>query len=479
MLRCFVLILVLLGSCPSFGQESLRAVTERIINHPILEGSSVGISIRDASTNKVLFAHNDNLLLVPASNIKLLTTGAAWFYLGVDHRKKTILDLYGTIVDSVLIGEIRIKGEGDPSLASGRFGIESTPDSVLNRWATFVSSQGIKAIKGNIRCTPDRFPGPSVGLTWEWSDLGGCFAQGQWPINWQDNCLPVTLQSDSMGWRVTTDSTVLPWTVIYQPDSNQDNHEPVYFTGSPDATTRWIGGAAELSFPLAMRASLSDPPNYVIRALQARLEALGIQVNPNGNGKNGLALVASDTIWSPSIQALTSSINGDSRNMYAEMLLRWIGKQYRNTASTDGGIKGIKSWLRSLGVEENKSWIYDGSGMSRHNGLSAGLFTHVLAKIHRDSLRYPGFKTTLSQPGESGTVRAYLKDKHLRGKVWAKSGTLNRVRALSGYLETKSGTMLSFSILINQFGGETDEFYGLTQQLLLAFAEEIPIHPKE
>ncbi len=479
MIRCVALLLILLGSCPSYGQESLQAVTKRIINHPLLEGSSIGISIKDASSDNILYAYNDNLLLVPASNIKILTTGAAWFYLGSEHRKKTILALYGTVIDSVLIGEVRLIGEGDPSLASGRFGMETTPDSVLSRWATFISSQGIKAIRGSIRCTPDRFPGPSVGLTWEWSDLGGCFAQGQWPINWQDNCLPVTVQSDSIGWRVTTDSMVLPWTVIYQPDSNEDNHEPAYFTGSPDATTRWIGGAADLKFPMAMRASLSDPPNYVIRAFQSRLEALGISVITNGKGKNGLPLIAADTILSPTIQVLTASINGDSRNMYAEMLVRWIGKQFRNTASTDAGIKGIKTWLRNLGIDDGKSWIYDGSGMSRHNAISAELLTRVLCKIHQDSLRYPGFKATLSQPGESGTVRAYLKDKHLKGKVWAKSGTLNRVRALSGYLETKSGKLLSFSIIVNQYGGQTHEFYGLAQQLLLAFAEEIPNPPKE
>lgn len=475
MRRCLLLVLCVLQAFGGQAQEDLKQVMERLLAHPFFKGSSVGIHVAEASTGRTVFEHQSDLLLTPASNQKLLTTAAAWQFLGPDDRMRTILSIRGEIKDSVLYGEIRLEGEGDPSLGSGRYGPSSHPDSIIERWTRVITSLGIRRIAGTIQCLPERFPGSPVGITWEWDDLGGCFAPGHWPINWQENCLPVTLDRTGDQYRLTgPDGDRLPWKVLFVPDSTSDVSEPSFQSGGPESGTRWIGGPPNMALPVAFKISITDPPSHVVYLLSRSLEDSGITWDTVGTTPLKSRVLASDTLLSPYLWELCGSINAFSRNLYAEAVFRRLGQVWTKYATADGGKWAIQSWLRRTDLEDFRPAIYDGSGLSRHNALSAELLTRVLVRIHSDSTVYAGFRETLAEPGGSGTLRSFLADKHLKGKVWAKTGSLNRIRTLSGYLQTRNGDLLAFSFLANQFGGLSPDFFGLVQQFLLALSTYEP-----
>lgn len=466
-----IALFLILAVCPGRAQENLQQVTERLLAHPFFKGSSVGIHVAHASTGRTVFEHQSNLLLTPASNQKILTTAAAWQFLGPEDRMRTILSVWGEIKDSTLYGEIRLDGDGDPSLGSGRYGPGSHPDSIIQRWTRIITGLGIHRIVGPIRCSPERFPGSPVGLTWEWDDLGGCFAPGHWPINWQENCLPVTLDRAGDGHKlVGPDGDRLPWKVLFVPDSTSDASEPSFLSGGPESGVRWIGGPPHMALPMAFKISIHDPPSHVVHLLTKSLKGSGIAIDSASELPQRQSPLVSDTLWSPYLWELCGSINAFSRNLYAEAVYRRLGAVWTKYATADGGKWAIQSWLRRSDLDEFKPAIYDGSGLSRHNALSAELLTRVLVRIHADSIVYAGFRETLAEPGGSGTLRSFLADKHLKGKVWAKTGSLNRIRTLSGYLETRNGELLAFSFLANQFGGLSPDFFGLVQQFLLALS---------
>lgn len=475
-MRGYLVALVL--ALPSFtghAQENLQQVKDRLLAHPFFKGSSVGIHVAHVTTGYTVFEHQSDLLLTPASNQKLLTTAAAWQLLGPEDRMRTILSVHGEIKDSTLYGEIRLDGDGDPSLGSGRYGPGSHPDSIIQRWTRVITDLGIRRITGTIRCVPERFPGAPVGLTWEWDDLGGCFAPGHWPINWQENCLPVTLDRQGDGHRLLgPDGDRLPWKVLYIPDSTSDASEPSFLSGGPESGTRWIGGPSHMAFPIAFKISIPDPPAHVIHLLSKSLQESGVVLDSSGLSARIPTLLVADTLWSPFLWELCGSINAFSRNLYAEAVYRRLGAVWTQYATADGGKWAIQSWLRRSDLDEFKPAIYDGSGLSRHNALSAELLTRILTRIHADSVVYAGFQETLAEPGGSGTLRSFLLDKNLKGKVWAKTGSLNRIRTLSGYLETRNGDLLAFSFLANQFGGLSPDFFGLVQQFLIALSTYEP-----
>jgi serine-type D-Ala-D-Ala carboxypeptidase/endopeptidase (penicillin-binding protein 4) len=474
-MRPYLLLLCCLLTLSALAQSAPEEALRRFLAHPRLQGASVGLSVREAGKGVPVFEHNPDLLLVPASNQKLLVTAAAWDILGPEWRFPTVLGLYGEWSDSLFRGVLRLQGHGDPSLGSLRHRPETGPDSLLQRWARVIYGWGVRGIEGPLQALPHRFPGPAAGLNWEWSDLGTCYAQGQWPLNWMENCLPVTLDRDSGGYFLAMDSTRLPWPVIYE-DQAGGAKELRYVLGGPSNETFRVGGPPRLALPLAFRVPLPDPPSWLLAALAGRLADQGIAMMAgSGPVPDSLPLWQSDTVWSPALKEIVTVINTDSHNLYSEALLRALGQAREAQPTAEAGLRAVRKWLEAQGLEQQRIWLDDGSGMSRHNALSAGLLAGLLVRVQQREATFRGFRESLARPGRSGTLRSALGDKRIKDRVWAKTGSLNRVRTLSGYLQNRQGKWLAFSLMVNQFDGRSPEFYGLAQQLLLAIYE----HPVE
>lgn len=471
-LRFLIPVLLLSGTLTA--QTPLEGAVEKFLAHPLMEGAVVGLAVRDARSGATVLDWNAAYNLVPASNQKLLVAAAAWEILGPDWRFPTVLGLYGVLKDSLWEGELRITGQGDPTLGSQRLPGQPGADSLLNRWATWVRNQGVAGIRGQVLVRPDRFPGPPVHPNWEWSDLGTCYAQGIWPVNWMENCLPVNLERSGSELYLTLDTLRLPWPVVYEgiPGTAKDQRT---IQAGPYAREIRIFGPADPALPLSFRVSVPDPSALLLWRFRDRLEGNGIWVQDlNTPFADSLVLWRSDTVWSPPLRDIVGAINAESHNLYAEALLRALGQAREGQAVPEAGLKVLRRWLQGHELPMKGIWLDDGSGMSRHNALNAGLLADLLVRVHQRERTFRGFRDSLARPGRSGTLRGALQDKRIKDRVWAKTGSLNRVRSLSGYLETRDGRLLSFSILVNQFGGKPQDFYALAQQLLLAIYESTP-----
>ncbi|MEZ5032540.1 MAG: D-alanyl-D-alanine carboxypeptidase [Saprospiraceae bacterium] len=469
----FISLLLLLFQVSGSTQSPLDEATDRFLKHPLSSGATISMSVRDARNGDLVYQHQGDTWMIPASNQKLVTTAAAWSLLGPDHRIPTIIHWKGIILDSVFVGEMVLEGHGDPSLASGRFGPSASSAALVQRWVMQLRQLGIREIRGQVTCAPETFPGSPIGLTWEWSDLGSCYAQGIWPVNWEENCLQAELNRDSAGFYLSTDSLRLPWPVIASLEPGRAPSEPDFLTGPAGEPTRWIGGPEEIRFPLAIRMSVPDVPSWLQEQIPRLFDNQGMPWHIHQIAMAHQRLVWRDTIWSPPLKVLIREANSESNNLVAEALVRRMGEVLGGTSSVGQGLVQIRKWIGRHDLSPSP-YLHDGSGLSRQNALTANFLTGLLAAIASDSLVIEGYPTTLAEGGKSGTLRRFLKDKRLAGKIRAKTGTLNRVRCLSGYLDTPGGRTLSFSILSNQFTGSTREFMALCQQWLLDLSNSAP-----
>ncbi len=468
-LRILLGCLLILTQGFAAGQSPMERATDAFQNNPLSKGATLSFHVRKIEGHQEIFSRNSDRWMIPASNQKLITTAAAWDLLGPDHRIPTILRLEGLIVDSAFIGNLILEGHGDPSFASGRFGPSSTEDSILSRWVKQMRSLGINQIRGQVILDPEYYPGSPVGLTWEWGDLGGCYAPGIWPVNWQENCVKAQLDKDSLGLHLTADTLRLPWPVVPSLETGRAPAEPDFLTGAPGHLTRWIGGPERLTLPIALRLANPDVPHYLRERLPRLFQRAGIPFHVDSVSLAHARYIWQDTLWSPPLRTLVTHTNTESHNLYAEAIIRRIGEVKGKTSSLGQGFDQVRRWLEQQAIAP-APFLHDASGLSRQNALTSGMITRLLTTCVQDSFPHPGFVETLAIGGKTGTLYPHLRDKRIKGKVWAKTGTLNRIRCLSGYMTRQDGERVAFSILANQFTGTTREFMALAQQWLIQLA---------
>jgi D-alanyl-D-alanine carboxypeptidase/D-alanyl-D-alanine-endopeptidase (penicillin-binding protein 4) len=140
-------------------------------------------------------------------------------------------------------------------------------------------------------------------------------------------------------------------------------------------------------------------------------------------------------------------INKTSQNLHAEMLLRLLGKTYGNDGSFEEGTRVVRQFLVNAGIDDNDFFLYDGSGLSPKDKISPRAFTRLLDYASHQPWG-AGWRETLPIAGVDGTLDHRFVNT-LKGRMWAKTGTLDEVNALSGYVTTASGRTVAFSILVN------------------------------
>lgn len=140
--------------------------------------------------------------------------------------------------------------------------------------------------------------------------------------------------------------------------------------------------------------------------------------------------------------------NKTSQNLHAELLLRLLGKMHGTDGSFEQGTRVVRQFMVGAGVDDSDFFFYDGSGLSPYDRIAPRAYTQLLAYAARQPWG-AAWRETLPVAGVDGTLAGRFKNSPLKGRMWAKTGTLNEVNALSGYLTAASGKTLAFSILVN------------------------------
>lgn len=354
-----------------------------------------------------LFSRNAGKLFMPASNQKIITGSVALALLGPDYRYKTAFVSRGAVRDSVLDGDLIVIGRGDPTVSNRAQ--QGNAITWMMRVADSLAARGIKRVTGALVRGGNAFPDSIYGYGWEWDDL-------------------------------TT-------------DSGAPIDELLYNEGMTKVTARIAG--RDTTVEVATRT----PGRTYLEALASALAARGIMVGRGVSDSTAeIAAPGADTLFvvsSPPLREILRYLEKPSQNQIAEILLRTIGLERTGVGSADSGAAVVSRQLIAWSAERDGFVVYDGSGLSRHDLLSPETIVRTLVAIQRDTA-FQVFYDALPVAGVDGTLRTRMVGTRAAGNMHAKTGTLQFVRSLSGYVTDLDGDRLVFSLLHNHFTVSVD-----------------------
>lgn len=454
MFKPILFLIISLSSGVLFSQNTI----ENIFNNDNLQNTSIGFSVYDISNNKQVYSYNENKSLRPASNLKILPTASILEIYGEDYKFKTYLKNSGTISENKLSGNLYVIGGGDPTLGSYRF--NENPTKFIDDWIKTLKEKNIETITGNLIIVDTLFKKQQIPPTWVWGDIGNYYGAGVKSISIFDNQYKIYFNT-----RVPVDDTVKVIKIEPEIDgmiltnnvtAKRIRGDKSNIYGVPFCNLRTIDGFLPVNKDsFIVKGSIPNPAMVLAKEFKNKLIQNGI----NLEGEIKIIYQATKfsklsilhTTYSPPLIDIIDKTNKKSINLYAETLMRHISISKKLDGSNSSATRSLMNYWKNKGVDITAMNLYDGSGLSTYNLISAKQFVDILKIIYSDSLKYKGFISTLPVAGKSGTLRYFLTKSEAKLHVFAKSGSISGIKAYSGYIETKKKNMLAFSFLINNY----------------------------
>ncbi len=469
---------ILLLPCQLLGQSAAEQAIERLLASPALAHASVAIDVVSLPSGKRIAAHDPTRALIPASTLKLLTTGVALRLLGANSTFATRLYAKGAVRNGVLEGDIYIVGEGDPSLASDQLEGISSAKELLSTWVQAIQAAGIQAINGSVIADDSYFGSDGIGMGWPWADLGNYYGAGAYGLNWHENYYYLDFiqrqTEDSRPSVIRTRPTIPGLQFLNEvrvgPSGSGDN---AYIYGAPFHYLNYIRGTIPAGTgAFTIKGAIPDPALFVAQSLTEELRAAQIKIaappsssrisaQPYTGGGQQLHVQQS-----PPLKKLVARTNLRSINLYAEALLRKINKKRGVSTTALASTEGLLGYLReSMQLPTEGVNLEDGSGLGTRNFFSPAFMTAFLQKMAAEE----DFLNSIPLAGETGSMRNVLKGTKAEGRLYAKSGTVAAVRCFAGYAITQSKQKVAFSVMVNNHTLASREI----NQLLYTFMAQL------
>ena len=466
LMRLFCLLAVI--SLPLFGGTRdkltiLKNDIERIVHHAE-KGAVVGIDVVSVNTNERLYSRNHKQRFIPASLIKVLTLGAALDLLGMDYTYKTGIYTDGKIEDGVLHGNLYLKGSGDPSFVT----------SDLEHIVKQLHMIGIEEVKGSLVVDASAFDSTALAPGWMVEDTKFVSSAIPSALSVNQSCFDIWIRPASNASApavILSDlpSVDLPFLIDNQTltlASIQDNKRLEITTDHKDrqSVIRIAGNLSLQSAPQLRRVPIKDPAlmtGAIVKELFKRH-----QIVFRGTVQEGMtpvnALVLAEHS-SDSLLSIGQKMCKESDNFFAHCMFKTLGKEIQGPpGSWQSGSQVLREFLANkVRLEPSDMVLLDGSGLSRYNLMTPTQIVEFLTWAHHNISIGSEFKTTLSIAGIDGTLKNRLA--LLQGKLRAKTGTMTGVSNLCGYVFTKDGEELAFTIMVN---GSTKESTELREKLI-------------
>jgi D-alanyl-D-alanine carboxypeptidase/D-alanyl-D-alanine-endopeptidase (penicillin-binding protein 4) len=459
-----LLSLCLIGiACAPAARADLAADIQAVLKDRSLARAEVGVQVvRIGATpqaDQVLFGHNSDLPLIPASNLKLVTTSAALDRLGPDFKFRTLLLRHNN--DLVLIGD------GDPSLGDAELLKKSGWDAttLFRNWAEQLKKAGVSGFD-RVVIDDSVFDDQFAHRNWPADQLHKRYVAQVGGLNLNVNCVDFTLRVTTAGETVRYLAHPPTRYVNVANTCVTGNENAIWLSRLPGANNVVLKGQTPYNTDTPVSVTIHDPGMFTATVLQETLVATGLKVgaaNPVRDRTLRAALLKTpldqDPSWSvlaihetPLATALARA-NKDSVNVYAEALCKRVGAAAAGGAesgSWKNGAAALGEHLEKAGVPASEFKLDDGCGLSKENAISANGLCRLLTYNWHNEATKDAFFASLSVVGKDGTLENRFANTDLRGRVFGKSGFVNNVRTLSGYLKAKDGQWYAYSILINQ-----------------------------
>ncbi|PHN26200.1 D-alanyl-D-alanine carboxypeptidase/D-alanyl-D-alanine-endopeptidase [Pseudomonas sp. ICMP 460] len=445
---------LLLAGCATPSSTGTGRSLDALLADPALYGATVSLTVRDARSGNTLYQHNPSTRLVPASNLKLLTTAAAMDVLGPQYRFATQLLSNGIRQGDRLTGNLYLRGLGDPTLQFADY----------QALAAQLASQGVRQVQGDLVFDDTWFDDERLGVDWSHDDETTYYGA-------QISALTVSPNTDfDAGSVLVTAKAPVP---VGQPVS-VDIYPPTHYLqlsnravsgpGNSYAINRRHGtnllqlsGAIAPGKQSAQLVSVWEPTQLVANLFEQALAQQGITLL--GRRVIGGATPATATLLaehqSAPLQALITPLLKLSNNNMSEALLKAMGRQSANNGTAAAGVAAVAGFLKRQGLDSATLNQVDGSGLSRRNLVSSHTLTDLLLAASKQPW-FNAWYNALPIAGNSdrmtgGSLRYRLRGTPAENNLHAKTGSMGGVSSLSGYITDAHGRKLVFAMLTNNY----------------------------
>lgn len=426
-------------------KDQIEFNINKMFTDPVLRNANWGFVVYDTKTGKIVTSYNENAPLVPASTTKLLTTETAFSLLGTKYRWNTQLEYSGSVdAEGVLTGNLYIVGSGDPSLGGNRGGAASY-GQIVTQYLDAIRDKGIKKITGDIIIQTAIFKENKVTLPENivWLEQANYY-------------LPVG---------TTKDINPRNEKMIVSQSNNPFNQVKKYFYVSP-YTNKMV--YADLYEGAWVTTKVADPPAFLANKLRESLVknkiAITGKVTPKVVDRDPEPREVLSNYKSPSLAEIVAYTNQRSDNGYAEAILKSNGFMKLGDQTTESGRIVVTDHLKATNFDIVGLNYMDGSGLSKAHTVTPISQVKFLTAMTK-SPYYKEYLDSLPIAGQTGTLK-HMFLVNSNGQIFAKTGTLNHVKCLAGYIKTRSNRTLAFSLLINNYAGSTAQVKDRMEQLL-------------
>jgi D-alanyl-D-alanine carboxypeptidase/D-alanyl-D-alanine-endopeptidase (penicillin-binding protein 4) len=452
-----------------------------------------GVLIIDAASGQTLFSQNADSYFIPASNAKLFTTALALATLGPDYRVTTTLSSAGSVdTKGLLSGDLILIGRGDANLSNRKFPYEKKaerdgpPEKVLAELADALVARGIKEIAGDVVADDSMFQPEPFPSGWAIDDMLWSYGAAVSAVVINDNTFSIELRpgknvadAASITIQPQADYYTVENLVRTAPAGSEETLAVVREPGShlvQLSGTMPLGGA-----PHRLTIAVEQPAEYAAKLLQQLLQARGVKISGTTRARHAVdPLLANkdrpaETVLAEHVSVPLAeevrAINKESLNLHAELLLRLAAYEKVRASNYRDANKFAADFYQSAGIAAGDVVLQDGSGLSRRDLV----MPRALVQILKYASAQPWgelYRSSLPVAGEDGTLAEHMKNTSAAGRIFAKTGTVEHIAALSGYATTRRGENLIFSIMGNNNNLHAQAAHEVVDAMAVAMTEE-------
>jgi len=485
-------IISFLFALPVFAQNNnngggaLNSEIEALKKNAGLKNASWSLYVAETETGNPVCSHNADVVLEPASVMKIVTTGAALSLLGASYTFATRLEYTG-IVDTMgtLHGNLFITGGGDPTIGSGRFNNSVSSDTVFKEFYHALQQNNIRQINGYIVGDASVFEENPAAGSWLWEDIGNYYASGAYGLNIYENSYrlyfdagtTVGSRAELTRMKPVMDELTFINNVTTAGAGTGDN---VIIYGQPYTTLRILEGTVPLGkSDFDVDGSVPDPPRYFVQQFASYLNSQGVKIEKSFTTdremkwKNQSDTAARNIIaqhFSPPISEIVIPTNLKSINLFAEAMLKASGIKKKNDGSEKAGIEAVKNFWLSKNVNLSGFEMEDACGLSRKNKISTRQLTEMLRVITKEK-SYKIFCLSLPVAGQSGGIASMLKNTVAEKNLLAKTGNMDKIKSYAGYVTNAAGKKLAFALIFNNYTCSNAAIKQIAEKLLLLISQ--------